>query len=94
MGAEASGKSRRDWLASDRGDILATKIVLLVAVSGSVLLTLARFVVDAVTNAPLGAVLLTMSLTPVPLVVMPVIALVREAFGPGPVPGQDVEGLV
>ena len=91
MGAEASGTSRRDGLASHHGDTLATKIVLLVAVSGSVLLARPRSVVDTVTNAP---VLARMSLTPVPLVVMPVIALFREAFGPGPVLDHDVQGLV
>jgi ABC-type molybdate transport system permease subunit len=91
MGAVASGTSRRDWLASEHRDTLATKIVLLVAVSGSVLLARPRFVVDAVTNGP---VLAKMSLPSVPLVVLLVIALFREAFGPGPVLDQDVQGLV
>ena len=53
MDAKASGKTKRDWLAFDRADYLATKIILGIAVVGSVLFGLGGPVVDAATNAPL-----------------------------------------
>lgn len=62
MGAGASGTTRRawfvfnrkDWLAFDRGDYLAIKVTLGITMLGSILFGLVRFVVDAVTNAPLA----------------------------------------
>lgn len=54
MGAKASGKTQRDWLAFDRADYLATRIILGIAVAGSVLFELGGPVVDAVNNAPLA----------------------------------------
>jgi Protein of unknown function (DUF2975) len=60
MDANASGKSkrakkaRRDWLAFDRSDYIATKVLLAIAVVGSVLFELVGPVVDAVRNAPLA----------------------------------------
>ena len=53
MQARASGKTKRDWLAFDRTDYLGAKIILGVAVVGSVLLGLAGPILDAVKNAPL-----------------------------------------
>jgi len=64
MDTNASGKTKRDWLAFDRVDYLTTKIVLGIAMVGSVVLGIAmvgsvvlglgRLVVDATTNAPLA----------------------------------------
>jgi len=54
MNANASGRTKRDLLAFDRADYLATKIVLGVAVAGSVVIGLGRLVVDAATRAPLA----------------------------------------
>jgi len=53
MSAHASGRSKRDWLAFDGLDYLITKIVLGIAVVGSVLFGLGGPIRDAVTNAPL-----------------------------------------
>ncbi len=53
MDANASGKTKRDWLTFDRLDYLITKIVLGIAVVGSVLFGLGGPIRDAVTNAPL-----------------------------------------
>ena len=53
MHANASGKTTRDWLAFDRTDYLGTKIILGVAVVGSVLFGLGGPILDAVKNAPL-----------------------------------------
>ena len=52
MDINASGRTKRDLLAFDRADYLTTKIVLGVAMVGSVVLGLGRLVVDAATNAP------------------------------------------
>ncbi len=46
--------NRKDWLAFDRGDYLAVKVTLGITMLGSILFGLVRFVVDAVTNAPLA----------------------------------------
>ena len=53
MGANASGRTKRDWLALDRLDYLVTRIALGIAVVGSVLFGLVGPIRDAVTNAPL-----------------------------------------
>lgn len=53
MDANASGRTKRDWLAFDGIDYLITKIVLGIAVVGSVLFGLGGPIRDAVTNAPL-----------------------------------------
>lgn len=53
MDANASGRTKRDWLAFDGLDYLITKIVLGIAVVGSVLFGLGGPIRDAVTNAPL-----------------------------------------
>ncbi|HZJ07928.1 MAG TPA: DUF2975 domain-containing protein [Nocardioidaceae bacterium] len=53
MEANGTGRTKRDWLAFDRADYLGTKIILGIAVVGSVLFGLVGPVVSAVTNAPL-----------------------------------------
>ena len=53
MDANASGKTKRDWLAFDRSDYLVTKILLAIVVLVSLLFDLVAPVVDAVRNAPL-----------------------------------------
>jgi hypothetical protein len=53
MDANASGRTKRDWLAFDGLDYLITKIVLGIAVVGSVLFGLGGPIRNAVTNAPL-----------------------------------------
>jgi hypothetical protein len=53
MDANASGRTKRDWLAFDGLDYLITKIVLGIAVVGSLLFGLGGPIRDAVTNAPL-----------------------------------------
>ena len=53
MQANASGKTKSDWLAFDRTDYLGAKIILGVAVVGSVLIGLGGPILDAVKNAPL-----------------------------------------
>jgi hypothetical protein len=53
MDANTSGKTKRDWLAFDGLDYLITKIVLGIAVVGSVLFGLGGPIRNAVTNAPL-----------------------------------------
>jgi hypothetical protein len=53
MDANGTGKTKRDWLAFDGLDYLITKIVLGIAVVGSVLIGLGGPIRNAVTNAPL-----------------------------------------
>lgn len=53
MDANASGRTKRDWLAFDGLDYLITKIVLGIAMVGSVLFGLGGPIRDAITNAPL-----------------------------------------
>ena len=53
MGANASGRTKRDWLAFDGPDYLITKIVLGIAVVGSVLFGLGGPILAAATKAPL-----------------------------------------
>jgi len=53
MDANGTGRTKRDWLAFDRLDYLITKIVLGIAVVGSVLFGLGGPIRDAITNAPL-----------------------------------------
>lgn len=53
MDANASGKTKRDWLKFDRADYLGSKIILGYAVVGSVLFGLGGPILDAVKNAPL-----------------------------------------
>lgn len=53
MDANGTGRTKRDWLAFDRLDYLGAKIVLGIAVVGSVLFGLGGPIRDAVTNAPL-----------------------------------------
>ena len=52
--ANASGKTKRNWLAFDRSDYIVTNVLLAVAVVGSVLFDLVGPVVDAARNAPLA----------------------------------------
>ena len=59
MNTNASGKTKRDWLAFSRADYVATKVILGVAVVGSVMSGLVRPVVDAATGAPLPASYIT-----------------------------------
>jgi len=94
MGGKASGNTRRDWLAFDHGNNLAPTIVLLITVSSFILFGLASFVVDAAVTAPLACVLLKMSSTPLPLLLMLVTALLGAAFRPGTVLRHDVQGLL
>jgi len=53
MDAKGSGKSMRDWLAFGRADYLGTKIILGIAVLGSVLFGIGGPLLAAVNNAPL-----------------------------------------
>jgi len=53
MDAKGSGKTTRDWLAFGRVDYLSAKIILGIAVLGSVLFGLGAPVLAAATNAPL-----------------------------------------
>jgi len=55
MGTKASGATKSDWLKFKRADYFAAKIILGVAVVGSVMSGLVQPVVDAITNAPLPA---------------------------------------
>lgn len=59
MNTNASGKTKRDWLALSRADYFATKVILGIAVAGSVMSGLGRPVVDAATGAPLPASYIT-----------------------------------
>jgi hypothetical protein len=52
MAANSSGK--RDWLTFDGADYLITKIVLGIAVVGSIIFGLVGPIIDAATNAPLA----------------------------------------
>jgi hypothetical protein len=54
MDANGSGETKRDWFAFSRADYLGTKIILGIAVVGSVLFGLGGPVVAAATNAPLA----------------------------------------
>jgi Protein of unknown function (DUF2975) len=54
MDANGSGETKRDWFAFGRADYLGTKIILGIAVVGSVLFGLGGPVVAATTNAPLA----------------------------------------
>ena len=54
MDANGSGETKRDWFAFGRADYLGTKIILGIAVVGSVLFGLGGPVVAAATNAPLA----------------------------------------
>jgi hypothetical protein len=49
-----AARSKRDWLAFDRSDYIFTKILLAIAVVGSVLFEFVGPVVDAVRNVPLA----------------------------------------
>ena len=60
-------KSRRDWLAFDRSDYIATKILLAIAVVGSLLFELVGPVVDAVRNVPLAVSYTTKVSSGIPL---------------------------
>jgi len=53
MDANGTGRTKRDWLVFSHLDYLITKIVLGIAVVGSVLFGLGGPIRDAVTNAPL-----------------------------------------
>jgi hypothetical protein len=53
MGASGTGGTKRDWLALDGLDYLITKIVLGIAVVGSVVFGIGGPIRNAVTNAPL-----------------------------------------
>ena len=53
MDANKTGRTKRDWLVFSHLDYLITKIVLGIAVVGSVLFGLGGPIRDAVTNAPL-----------------------------------------
>jgi len=55
MDTDTPLKTTRDWLIFTRSDYIATKVILGIAVAGSVLLGLAIPVLDAVNNAPLPA---------------------------------------
>jgi hypothetical protein len=94
MGGMASGNTRRDWLAFDHRDNLAPTIVPLITVSSFILFGLARFVVDAAATTPHACVLLKMSSTPLPLLLMLVTALLGAALRPGTFLRHDVQGLV
>jgi len=67
MDANASGKAKRDWLTFDRLDYLAAKIVLGIAVVGSVLFGLGGPIRGAVTNAPLPVSYSTKVTSSIPL---------------------------
>jgi hypothetical protein len=54
MDANGTGRTKRDWLAFDRSDYIGTKIILGIALVGSVLFGLGGPVVAAATNAPLA----------------------------------------
>ena len=54
MNAKASGKAKRDWRRFDRADYVITKIILGVAVVGSILFGLVGPLADAVNKAPLS----------------------------------------
>jgi Protein of unknown function (DUF2975) len=53
MDSNTSGKTKRDWLAFDRSDYIATKILLAIIVVGALIVDLVAPVVEAVRNAPL-----------------------------------------
>jgi len=53
MDTNTPGKTTRDWLIFTRSDYIATKVILGVAVAGSVIFGLAVPVLDAVNNTPL-----------------------------------------
>ena len=53
MDSNASGKTKRDWLAFDRADYIVTKILLALVVVGALLFDLVVPVVEAAKNAPL-----------------------------------------
>jgi Protein of unknown function (DUF2975) len=67
MEANASGKTKRDWLAFDRSDYIATTIFLAIAVVGSVLFELVVPVVDAARNVPLAVSYTTKVSSGIPL---------------------------
>jgi hypothetical protein len=53
MDANASGRTRRDWLAFDRSDYIGAKIILGIVLVGSVLFGLIGPILNTVNNAPL-----------------------------------------
>jgi Protein of unknown function (DUF2975) len=53
MDSNTSGKTKRDWLAFDRSDYVATQILLAIVVIGALAFDLVAPVVEAVRNAPL-----------------------------------------
>ena len=67
MDANASGRTKRDWLALDRLDYLVTRIALGIAVGGSILLGLGGPIRDAVTNATLPVSYTTKVTSGIPL---------------------------
>jgi Protein of unknown function (DUF2975) len=59
MNTNASGKTKKDWLAFCRADYFAAKIILGVAVVGSVMSGLVQPVVNGATGAPLPVAYIT-----------------------------------
>jgi Protein of unknown function (DUF2975) len=53
MDANASGRTKRDWLAFDRSDYIGAKIILGIVLVGSVLFGLIGPILNTVNNAPL-----------------------------------------
>jgi hypothetical protein len=53
MDTTTSGRATRGWLVFSRSDYIATKVILGIAVAGSVLYRLAVPILDSVNNAPL-----------------------------------------
>jgi len=67
MHANASGKTKRDWLAFDRSDYIATKVLLALTVAASLLYGLVGPLIDAARNTPLPVSYTTRVTSGIPL---------------------------